>query len=350
MLKSLPQSLDVTYEWMFCSIDDHPIEDARRTLTLLCFAYRPLTVEELIDGIAVDTHEPMGLNCSRRLQDVDDIRDICSGFVEIDFIEGQIYANDSIDDIMSVVRIAHFSVQEYLESTRILKSKAAVFGMHRASAHAEIAQICLSYLLDDGLRSPLFDRHLVEQFPLSHFAAMYWYRHCKDAAASDVKLESSVLSLFNNRQSIVNWIKMYDVSIPPRRGINFGRPTNDIRSSFCYASCLGLDKTLSNILSQYPAPSGILPSDPLHYDYGKSLHEASENGHQETVQVLLDKGVDVNTLDLFHGDALYLASSRGHQNIVQVSLDRGANVNTWGEKSIHCKQHHTKAIRKSYRY
>jgi ankyrin repeat domain-containing protein 50 len=37
------------------------------------------------------------------------------------------------------LRIAHFSVQEYLESDRVRQQKAAVFVIESASAHAEIA-------------------------------------------------------------------------------------------------------------------------------------------------------------------------------------------------------------------
>ncbi|KAL8991075.1 MAG: hypothetical protein Q9169_007954, partial [Polycauliona sp. 2 TL-2023] len=54
VLGSLPESLDETYERMLCNIDGYLAEDARRILTLLCFASRPLKVEELIDGVAVE--------------------------------------------------------------------------------------------------------------------------------------------------------------------------------------------------------------------------------------------------------------------------------------------------------
>lgn len=80
---------------MFCNIDDDLIEDARRILTLLCFAYRPLTTQELIDGVAVDIRGQAGLDYSRKLQDVDDIRDICRGFVEVDSIGDSASESDS---------------------------------------------------------------------------------------------------------------------------------------------------------------------------------------------------------------------------------------------------------------
>jgi hypothetical protein len=42
-----------------------------------------LTVRELIDGIAVDLHEPACLNLRRRLQDADNLREICPGLIDV---------------------------------------------------------------------------------------------------------------------------------------------------------------------------------------------------------------------------------------------------------------------------
>ena len=68
---------------MFCNIDNYLAEDARRILTLLCFTVRPLKVQELIDGIALEINGSTGLNRSRRMEDADDIREICPGFLNI---------------------------------------------------------------------------------------------------------------------------------------------------------------------------------------------------------------------------------------------------------------------------
>ncbi|KAH7124373.1 hypothetical protein EDB81DRAFT_220297 [Dactylonectria macrodidyma] len=53
LLKSLPQTLDETYERMLSNIPSSSKDYARQMLTLLCCAKRPLSVAELIDGIAV---------------------------------------------------------------------------------------------------------------------------------------------------------------------------------------------------------------------------------------------------------------------------------------------------------
>ena len=324
-LKSLPHSLDATYERMFCNIDDDLIDDVRRILTLLCFAYRPLTLQELIEGIAVDTGERPGLTPGRRLQDADDIRDICSAFVNIDNIEDPALIPDSNDQKRSIIRIAHFSVQEYLVSTRILQSKAKIFSIDQSSAHAEIAQICLIYLLEDGLRSPHFDKHLIEHYPLSHFAATYWHRHYKDTVESASKSDIFILNLFQNQQSFDIWLRLHDVDEDWSSKIRFDQRTDKIISPIYYTSLLGLGKTLSTLGNEYPTKE-ISKQINLQEcgQHGNALQAASRRGHQNIVQLLLENGADINAQGGGYGNALQAASDEGHQNIVQLLLENGA--------------------------
>ena len=173
MLDSLPQSLNEIYERMFCNIDNYLIEDARRILTLLCFAVKLLKMQELIDGIAVEINSSTELNRSRRLQNVNHIRKICPDFIDIDLDAD--YSNENYYEVdsTSTARIAHFSVQEYLKSERIRHQKTAIFSLNSVTAHADIAQICLVYLLEHDLSSLNLDQSLIEAFSLVQFAAMY---------------------------------------------------------------------------------------------------------------------------------------------------------------------------------
>ena len=49
--------------------------------------------------------------------------------------------------------------------------------------------------------------------------------------------------------------------------------------------------------------------------YGTKLHAASLGGHEKIVQMLLDKGADVNAQGEFLGNALQVASSEGHNQV-----------------------------------
>jgi ankyrin repeat protein len=64
-----------------------------------------------------------------------------------------------------------------------------------------------------------------------------------------------------------------------------------------------------------------------------TLQWASSICHMEIVQLLLDKGVDINAQSQKYGSALTAASSRGYKTIVQLLLDNGANVNAQNGES-----------------
>ena len=61
-------------------------------------------------------------------------------------------------------------------------------------------------------------------------------------------------------------------------------------------------------------------------EFGLVLHAASFGGNQGIVQILLDKGAEINAQCKRHGNALHIASFRGYQEIVQILLDKGAEV------------------------
>ncbi|CAG8108568.1 unnamed protein product [Penicillium nalgiovense] len=170
-LCTLPRDLDETYERILCSISDEYVEDVKRVLTVLCFSTRPLTVTELIDAHAVDLREPPRLDREGRSYEQDDLVDICLGLIEIAAAE-----DDNGQSILAA-RIAHFSVQEYLQSDRILQQKAARLALQTARANREIAQICLVYLLQPELSMGELDETKLGEFPLASFAARHWFHH-----------------------------------------------------------------------------------------------------------------------------------------------------------------------------
>jgi ankyrin repeat protein len=66
-------------------------------------------------------------------------------------------------------------------------------------------------------------------------------------------------------------------------------------------------------------------------DDGDTLHDASYNGHDGVIRILLTYGVDVNIQRQPHGSALIAASQQGHNTTVQLLLDSGADINLQGE-------------------
>ncbi|KAH9225992.1 hypothetical protein K456DRAFT_1731416 [Colletotrichum gloeosporioides 23] len=60
--------------------------------------------------------------------------------------------------------------------------------------------------------------------------------------------------------------------------------------------------------------------------YGNALQAALSGGHNNIVQMLLNKCADVNAQGGRFGNALYIASEEGHDDIVQMLLNKGADV------------------------
>lgn len=344
LLNSLPLSLDETYERTLSNIDVDLIEDARRVLSLLCFAARPLTVRELIDGVAVEIGTSPRLNCQSRLQCANDLHEICPGLIEFSTIAFNPDETEDNQGLDKTVRIAHLSVQEYLESSRIRDSKTAKFALSRPIAHAEIAQVCLTYLCEPDLLRSMSSKTIIEDYPLARYSAQFWCDHYGNTPTPPTQVDELVLRLFKNQEFFETWVKIYDVDLDePQLFVHifvFDRPSDSIASPIYYASRLGLDKALCNLATpqslqntnRQPRSSGMSFSVPKSINvrggfYGDALQAASVHGREKTVEIMVEAGADVNAQGGNCGSALDAASLEGHEKRVEILLNHGAEAN-----------------------
>ncbi|KAL9038336.1 MAG: hypothetical protein Q9214_005318, partial [Letrouitia sp. 1 TL-2023] len=65
-------------------------------------------------------------------------------------------------------------------------------------------------------------------------------------------------------------------------------------------------------------------------EYGNALQAASYRGYKKVVQMLLENGAKVKAQGGYYGNALQAASFEGHQTVMQMLLDKGAKVNAQG--------------------
>ncbi|KAF4461453.1 hypothetical protein FALBO_11747 [Fusarium albosuccineum] len=337
LLYSLPQTLDETYERMLSNIPSTSRDYARQMLTLLCCAKRPLTVAELIDGIAVQLSDTPRFNPKRKLKNIDAIQQVCPGFTELDM---------DPDTPEATVRIAHFSVREYLESERIRNSTHAdFFSVTQQHADTQVACICLSILLESASLRP-------DDFALTRYAARYWTDHFLDGVKHH-PADALVLRLFRGNEGLFeNWVTIWNID-----GCSGKAPHGEIPAPLYYASLLGLDSVVSTLLDDLSFVTSSSTGDRCNRsslpqvsvedseaisqllvdkdadinatcgEYGSALQAASAQGHDKIVHLLIEKGADVNVVGGYYGSALREASARGYDKIIQLLLEKGADVN-----------------------
>jgi len=190
---------------MLLNIDTASIGYARRILMWLCFSKRPLTIPELIDGIAVELGDHAQFNRKRRLYD----KDIS---IALDSEKRLKLEGDMPSYLVS---IAHYSVQEYLQSDRLWKQEVASFSMSGITLNIEIAQTCLVYLLDPTLLNAKATYNTLNELPLLRYAAEYWYQHIKEDEPSFSQIHSFVLQLFSSRDyAFRNWVIIHHPDQP----------------------------------------------------------------------------------------------------------------------------------------
>lgn len=308
---------------MLCSIDEMYADDVRRILTVLCFAVRPLRVEELIHAHAVQLGDHPHLDLEGRSYSEEDLVDICLGLIEIAVAKGDNGEN------VSTARIAHFSVQEYLQSERIRQQKAAKFAIQSHAANEEMAQVCLVYLLDSAVSTRLVDEISLLQFPLACFAATQWYQYYEGCGEERVKVETLIVGMFLDKaNAFATWVKLFDIDRPWDKKIDLERREDDIASPIYYASLLGLQDVLRAILADAARTGRLLCIvNATGGYYGCALQAAAVREHKAVVQILLDQGTDVDAQGGWYGSSLRAAAWRGNTSIIQLLLDRGADIN-----------------------
>jgi hypothetical protein len=338
-LKDLPKTLDDTYARILRAIDEgENAEEALKILRWLAHSERPLTANELLEVTGIFTEDDLcEFDEDEVLGDSRDILRICSSLVSItsraDGADG-VFNDDSGSDDQSVysektttsgteyVRLAHFSVKEYLVSNRPCIPR---YSLQSNASHDTLASCCLVYLLrfnKDELREPAFE----SEYPLAHYAARFWTQHARTSQGGSQRRHSLSLRLLTEGGSTFSaWIRLFDISRMWNTTPDIHREIAELPSPLYAASHEGIEDAVSAILND--AHTDV---NSQWGDEGNALYAASEGGHEKVVEMLLAKGADVNAQGGLYGNALQVASVEGHEKVVEILLAKGVDVNAQG--------------------
>jgi len=170
-LAELPETLDETYERALREINKANSELAHRLFQCVAVASRPLRVEELAEFLAFDfSAGPIPrFRDDWRLDDpIEAVLSTCSTLLSLVNVDGS-----------PVIQFSHFSVKEYLSSSRFAEKRDTIslrYHVSMTSAHTIVVQACLGILLhlDENIT-----RDSLIEFPLAEYAAEHWVGHAR---------------------------------------------------------------------------------------------------------------------------------------------------------------------------
>ena len=320
-LNELPESLDETYERILKEIKKPNRAVARRVLQCLVVATRPLRVAELAEVLAVnfDAEEIPRLNPGWRWEDKEQALLIaCSSLIAI--VEaGDIEADDS-----RVVQFSHFSVKEFLTSSRLATASGEVsnYYIDLEPAHTILAQTCLGVLLQtqDGIEG-----HTPEDYPPARYAAEHWSNHAQFGEVSS-RLQKGMEYLFDpDRPHFKVWLKLYDIDTSPDYGETFfwfiSSPKSPAAPLY-YASLCGFHDLVKHLITKYPRD--------VNADGGycmRPILAALKGGHFHVADLLRHNGADPHVRGRYENSPLHAAAYSGNLEVVRKLIEYGADIN-----------------------
>ena len=327
----------MTYERILKEIKKPNKRLAQRVLQCLVVAVRPLRVEELAEVLAVDFNDAEGIPRLKpdwrwEKQELA-LLSACSSLITI------VRAGDS-----RVVQFSHFSVKEFLTSSRLATAGGVVSNYHIGlePAHTILGQACLGVLLqiqDD------IDRLIRKDHP-ARYAAEHWATNAQFGKVSS-RLHKGMEYLFDaNKPHFKVWLTLCDIDILPNYHTTFYDFTPDDKSPAAplyYAALCGFHDLVEHLITKHPedvnADGGY---------YVRPIVAALEGKHFQTADLLRRNGADLHVRGKYGTNPLHAAADTGNFDMVRILVDYDpANIHAgsesgstplhWASTSLHFK-------------
>jgi hypothetical protein len=277
--------------------EDEDINIARKTLSWIFYASRPLGIEEMRHALAVDLEQRnFDEECLIREED---IVSVCASLVTID-PEGK------------TIHFVHQTVQEYLESDNsdlLLTSQDY------------ITKICLTYLQFDvfAIENEIDEEiahTLSSHYPLLFYAAQYWGHHASQCSGHS--MVTFILDFLEQAPKLAYFVMH---SVKYRYGAA-GRRTATNAPKLQIAASFGLKDVVKYLLE------GGADIDSRSTDGWTALSAAAWNGEEEIIELLLENGANKEIKNHAGWNALANVCRNEHFGIIDKLLAEGADIET----------------------
>jgi hypothetical protein len=163
-------------------------------------------LDELVDAVAIDVNEDPAFKPKNRMPVPRDVLTLCSSLVVVSRHE----RSTDVD----TVRLAHFSVKEYLVSNHVSKTFESL--SCEKVARSYLARLCLAYLIGVS-QLTVEDRPVISlgadeidfEYPFAQYSVRYWRVHACEVESEDEDLCKMVLSFFLEKHKAFSLFKKF---------------------------------------------------------------------------------------------------------------------------------------------
>ena len=321
----MSKELDDLYRETLERIRKQPGEDGTlgmRVLSWITHTRRPLSVEELRHGLAVeydDIEEPDGDFDPENLLSPRSLVDVCAGLVVI-------------DPRSQNIRLVHYTTQEFFNKERLHLFE---------DAENDISMACLTYLsysVFSGFSSERLISETLRLYPFLAYAVLNWVLHISSIETSAAAWSKALLYVNDSERMEFSSMILRKLLLRSRSYSRLTEMNDDFRVRAaplpleCASECGQL--LLVRFILNYAKGSEVA--------LDSSLHCASAEGHAQVVETLIKSGAKATSLSSDSSSALLKACKGGHLEAARLLVKYGANTNTpdrWMWTPLHYAAH-----------
>lgn len=319
----MPRTLDDTYERILSAIDETYQSEARRALFWLAFSERPLSIDEVAEAACIDPDDDMPFDPEDRFHDPrNDILEILGSLVSTSARSPGDRFNG--EDDRYAIKLAHFSVREYLLSGRLRNRPSAIFSASEVIIHKWCTESCLAYIF---LYEESYDGHASSRsrFPFLTYACKYWPNHARHIPETREEVEPLLRRFYSSERTFSTWRSLLPKEYYGFTSIDHPSLSSGTLSPLNHASMVGLPSILCQLLAE------TVDSAECTREGWTALHFATSCGNTITVELLLQSRFCkslINVVSPKGETPLQIACTSGFEAIVSLLLRYGASIDS----------------------
>ncbi|KAI1801296.1 ankyrin repeat-containing domain protein [Daldinia bambusicola] len=322
-VQALPRTVEAAYDKILCRTYDP--SEAKRLLGIVVAATRPLSLNEMAVALAIGEshhkHDDLPLEPEDRFSRT--VRDLSGCFITI--VESKIY-------------LLHETARDFLIKTQTAQTSNILMdsrlrwkhSLDTVESHRLLANVCIWYLLLDPFETYhqredisdstnisidllfLHSKKTSAIYPFLEYSAQNWLTHYQQARfQQNDPIRNSMFHLLDSVDTRL-WYNIW-------ASLRTERP--QFYSPLTRASCFGLEEVVRQLLGQGNLDIESKDTD----DNQPPLMWAAQEGHDVIVELLLDRGANVNS-DYFFDTPLIKAVKNKHVIVTSTLLTRGADI------------------------